>query len=251
MPLHLKNPHSILAALEKRPADVIEVRLPPRGGEAWDAVRAAAARLGVTTTTSRAAARKSPRRRGKPDQKTERTGAGEAVVRPLPGLPLGELFRDAVSRAGGQGLWLALDCLQDPHNLGAIFRTAAFFGVQGVVLTADRSAPLTGVAYDTAAGGVEFVPFAMPVNLGRALEVAREAGIWVLGSSEHAEQDIATVARDRPWLLVIGNEGRGLRRMTLERCDATCRITPRGGVTSLNASVAAGILMAALAGPVP
>ena len=249
MPLHLKNPHSILAALGRRPADVIEVRLPPRGGEAWDAVRENAVRLGVTTSTSHSAGRKPSKRRGRSDTKSERSSAGEAVIRALSGVSLGELFDDVPRRAGGRGLWLALDCLQDPHNLGAIFRTAAFFGVQGIILTADRSAPLSGVAYDTAAGGVEFVPFAMPVNLGRALEVAREAGVWILGSSEHAEHDVATIPRDRPWLLVIGNEARGLRRMTLERCDQLCCIRARGSIRSLNASVAAGILMAALVGP--
>jgi 23S rRNA (guanosine2251-2'-O)-methyltransferase len=101
--------------------------------------------------------------------------------------------------------------------------------------------------YDVAAGGLEHVPFSIQINLARSLELAKEAGLWTLGSSEHAEEDVSQVPRDRPWLLVVGNEAKGLRRLTLERCDQVCRITPRGAVGSLNASVAAAILIANLA----
>jgi len=118
--------------------------------------------------------------------------------------------------------------------------------VQGLLMTADRAAPLSAVAHDVAAGGVEHVPFSIQTNLARSLDIAKEAGLWILGTSEHTEDDISRVPRDRPWLLVIGNESKGLRRLTIERCDQMCRITPRGAVGSLNASVAAGILIAAL-----
>ena len=173
-----------------------------------------------------------------------RTGATFATVRERPPLPLEELFQGADSQAAG--LWLALDQIQDPHNVGAIFRTAAFFGVRGIVVTKDRSAPLSATVYDVASGGIEYTPFAQPPNLSRALQHAKDAGLWVLGTSEHAERDIAQIDRDRPWLLVLGNEEKGLRRLTSEHCDELCRITPRGGIHSLNVSVAAGILMAAL-----
>jgi 23S rRNA (guanosine2251-2'-O)-methyltransferase len=146
-------------------------------------------------------------------------------------------------------LWLALDNLQDPHNVGAIFRTAAFFGVQGIVLTKDRSAPLTATAYDVAAGGLEHVPFSLVPNLARAIADAKQAGVWVLGTSEHATEDVAQVDRERPWLLVVGNEEKGMRRLTAAHCDAICRITPRGAVTSLNVSVATGVLIAELTSP--
>jgi 23S rRNA (guanosine2251-2'-O)-methyltransferase len=145
------------------------------------------------------------------------------------------------------GLWLALDQVQDPHNVGAIFRTAAFFGVRGVVMTDVRAASLTSVVYDVASGGMEAVPFAVEKNLRRALEVAKRAGVWILGSSEHASRDVSVVPIDRPWLLVVGNEESGLRRLTLETCDEVCAVLPRGsGVTSLNVSVATGILIASL-----
>jgi len=250
MPLRLKNPHSILAALEKRPQDVVELRLPTKGGtDAWDAVRQLAEAHHIPLKQGRPEQRKERRRRGRREQqgKTGREGVGEALVREAPGVPLGDLFADATERADGHGLWLGLDCIQDPHNLGAIIRTAAFFGVQGLLMTADRAAPLSGTVYDVAAGGLEHVPFSIQINLARSLELAKEAGLWILGSSEHAEEDVSQVPRDRPWLLVVGNEAKGLRRLTLERCDQVCRIMPRGAVGSLNASVAAAILIANLA----
>lgn len=249
MSLRLKNPHSILAALEKRPGDVLELRLPSKGGgSAWDEVRARAEQAGVPLKTGRPAPHQDrKRRRGKDEPaKSGREGLGEALVRELPGVPLGELFETSAGRDGGHGLWVALDCLQDPHNLGAIIRTAAFFGVRGLLMTVDRAAPLSAVAYDVAAGGVEHVPISVQVNLGRALDVAKEAGIWILGTSEHADEEFGQIPRDRPWLLVIGNEGRGLRQLTMERCDTLCRIPARGTIGSLNASVAAGILIAGL-----
>jgi 23S rRNA (guanosine2251-2'-O)-methyltransferase len=86
------------------------------------------------------------------------------------------------------------------------------------------------------------------VNLQRGFEVAREAGLWILGASEHAKEDVSKIERDRPWLLVLGNEEKGMRRLTEESCDVLCGIKPKSrGVTSLNVSVAAGILMSRLA----
>ena len=93
----------------------------------------------------------------------------------------------------------------------------------------------------------EAVPFAVETNLRRALEAAKAAGLWILGSSEHAERSVEDIPRDRPWLLVVGNEEDGLRRLTLETCDEVCQIAPKGeAVTSLNVSVATGILIATL-----
>jgi 23S rRNA (guanosine2251-2'-O)-methyltransferase len=151
-------------------------------------------------------------------------------------------------RDGRYGLWLALDQIQDPHNVGAVFRTAAFFGIRGIVLTRDRSAPINATVYDVASGGMEHVPFSSLPNLSRAIEQAKEAGLWALGASEHAERDVSEIPHDRPWLLVLGNEEKGLRRLTFENCDDVCRLSARGSVGSLNVSVAAGVLMAILTG---
>ncbi len=250
MPLHLRNPHSILAALETRPQDVSEVRITAgRPPGAWgDVVHLAEAqRIPVMLGAERSESRR--RQKGGGPQTGGRSGAGEAILKPRQPVEIQKLFADAEERDDGRGVWLALDCLQDPHNVGAIFRSAAFFGVQGIVVTKDRSAPLNSTVYDVASGGLDDVPFALETNLGRTLEAAKTSGLWVLGTSEHAATDLTEIDRDRPWLLVVGNEEKGLRRKTLEKCDAVCRLTPRGRVTSLNVSVATGISIATLCQP--
>jgi 23S rRNA (guanosine2251-2'-O)-methyltransferase len=241
--LHLRNPHSVLAAIQARPPDVLAVRSNPQAGTAWREVINAASQQGIRVESKPI---REPISKKKPIGEG-RQGASEADVKPRADVPLDELFAHVPER----GLWLALDHLHDPHNVGAVFRTAAFYGVRGVVLTKDRSAPLSATVYDTASGGMEVVPFSVQTNLSRALKTAADSGLWVLGTSEHAAQDIADVPRDRPWLLVLGNEQAGLRQLTVKNCDETCRLTPRGEVTSLNVSVAAGILIATLTAPPP
>ncbi len=237
MPLHLKNPHSILAVLRSRPQDVYEIRLPDPVAGPWSRVQSSAMEIGVKFGGEKRGSRRQNR--------SGRAGGAEAVVRERSAVPVQDLFANVPET----GLWLALDRVQDPHNVGAIFRTAAFFGVRGILITRDRSAPLTDTVYDVASGGVEHVPFCFPANLGRALDLARKANLWILGASEHADTSLDRIAADRPWLIVLGNEERGLRRLTLDKCDATCRIPSTGHVASLNVSVAAGIIMQKLAEP--
>ena len=218
----------------------MDVRLPAgKPSPAWNDVVELARQHQIPIRTNLA---EEPKRNAN-DQKFERTGAAQATVRERSGLLIEELFAEADSKPG---LWLALDCLQDPHNVGALFRTASFFGIKGIVMTRDRSAPLTATVYDVAAGGLEYVPFGEPTNMARAMNVAKSAGIWLLGTSEHAEQDVRQIPRDRSWMLILGNEELGLRRLTLEKCDQICKLTPLGTVPSLNVSVAGGILMAEL-----
>jgi 23S rRNA (guanosine2251-2'-O)-methyltransferase len=228
--LELRNPHSVLAALRARPGEVRELRLPGgRPHEAWRHAIDLAEREDVPV-------------RALDEARSRGARAGYAVVAPRAETALGDL----VANDGRRALWLAIDGVQDPQNLGSIFRSAAFFGVRGVILARDRAAPLTAVAYDVATGGVEHVPFTTVTNLRRAIERARKAGLWVLGSSEHAERSVEEVDADRPWLLALGGEEQGLRRLTLESCDEVCRIPAAGELTSLNVGVAAGVLMAAL-----
>jgi 23S rRNA (guanosine2251-2'-O)-methyltransferase len=152
---------------------------------------------------------------------------------------LEELFEDQVS----DGLWIACDQIQDPQNLGAIFRLAGFFGVRGVFLTKDRTASLTSVVYDVASGGVETVPHAIVGSLQQAIKHAKDSGAWIVGTSEHAEKPYTVLSNDRAWVLVLGNEERGLRRLTLEMCDEVCTIPVRTEVDSLNVGTAAAILV--------
>ncbi len=256
MSLELRNAHSVLAALRARPADVEEVVLPQRPAGAWRAIADLAADAGVPTRLAPSPGDRPEGARGRrdPAPKLGREGAACAIVAERAPVAIETLLARPTGDA--PGLWLALDSIQDPRNVGAIFRSAAFFGVRGVVLGEHRAAALTAVAYDTASGGLESVPFAVEINLRRALTAAKDAGLWILGTSEHATQSVASVPRDRDWLLVVGSEERGLRRLTLEACDALCMIpappTPRAGdpavVRSLNVSVATGVALAILSG---
>jgi 23S rRNA (guanosine2251-2'-O)-methyltransferase len=255
--LSLRNPHSILAAFRARPQAVVEVRLPAgRSSDAWREIEEMARQHRVPVLP---AATRDERRRSRSHRDTSggRAGEAEAMLKERAEVPLEALFADAPTDGGvasapsGKSsqtrLWLALDQIQDPHNVGAIFRSAAFFGVAGIIVTRDRSAPMNATVYDVASGGIEAVPFANPANLARALEVAKKAGLWVLGASEHAERDLRDIDRNRSWVLVLGNEETGLRRLTADTCDEICRIASLGKtVGSLNVSVAAGVLMAAL-----
>ncbi len=233
MPIYLKNPHSILAVLDKRPQDVYEIKLVNSSG-VWDEVQARAEEIGIRIDTSG-----KTRRNRKED--SARGGKSEAQIKEHPGVSLDAITVEVPDNQ--PGLWIALDTLQDPRNVGAIFRSAAFFGAKGIVLTRDRSAPLSSAVYDVASGGVEHMPFSVQTNLSRTLDEAKKAGLWILGSSERADMDLSQVNPDRPWLLVLGNEERGLRRLTLEKCDTVCQIPSRGDSPSLNVAVAAGILM--------
>lgn len=249
--IRIKNPHSVLAALETRPKQVHEVLISSSSvradveSDAWARVAQLAKKQGVRV--SGGAYGGAPRGDRKRDfQGDGRSGGNEAVLEEHTNVSAEQLFEGAQTKAGGHGLWLALDSLQDPHNVGAIFRAAAFFGVQGIMITAERSAPVTATVYDVSCGGVEHVPFTLQTNLQRGFEIAKDRGLWILGSSEHANDSIFSVERDRPWLLVVGNEESGLRRLTEESCDVMCKIPAKGGVTSLNVSVATGILISQL-----
>lgn len=237
--LKLTNPHSVLAALECRPQDVLEVHASQTSSnDGWRRVIQLARSRGIAVREPL------PRETGRHRRERDggRVGTTFAVVREKSGVPLEQLF----PAEPAHGLWLALDQIQDPHNVGAIFRTAAFFGVQGIMLTVDRSAPLSPTVYDVATGGIEYVPFTLQTNLAQGIEVAKKHSMWVLGSSEHANADVNQIDRDRRWLLVAGNEEKGLRRLTQERCDQLCSIPAQGAVGSLNVSVATGILIASL-----
>lgn len=241
MSLTLQNPHSVLAALETRPHDVVDVRISSRNpSSSWSEVADRAKQLRIPVSVSRGEQRG---RRNERSSEPGRSGGSSATIKEHADVTLEELFAGEGAQSE-HGLYLALDCLQDPHNVGAIFRAAAFFGVKGIVLTKDRSAPMNAAVYDVASGGVEYTPFSQQANLSHAMEAAKESGLWVLGTSEHAETDYTDVPRDRRWLLVVGNEEKGMRRLTTERCDVLCGITPKSSVSSLNVSVAAGILIA-------
>ena len=140
-------------------------------------------------------------------------------------------------------LILVLDGVQDPHNLGACLRTADAAGVGLVILPKDGSAGLTPVARRSAAGAAEVMPILLATNLARVLRRLKEQGVWLAGTSDQAKQDIYQASLDGPLALVMGSEGKGMRRLTAELCDFLVRIPMQGSVSSLNVSVATGVCL--------
>jgi 23S rRNA (guanosine2251-2'-O)-methyltransferase len=161
-------------------------------------------------------------------------------------LPLEPWSEDDLMSALGDAhapLVLALDGVQDPHNLGACLRSADACGALAVVVPKDRAAHLTPVVRKVAAGAAEFVPVATVTNLARALDMLKERNVWVVGTDGDAPETLYGADLNRPLALVLGAEGGGMRRLTRERCDFLVRIPMAGQVESLNVSVAAGIAL--------
>ncbi len=152
-------------------------------------------------------------------------------------------LRAALEQPNGFPLYLVLDQVQDPHNLGACLRTADAAGVQGVILTKDQSANITPVVAKVASGAAETMPVFRVTNLARALTWLKEAGIWVAGADGESRQPVFEADLRVPLALVMGAEGQGLRRLTREHCDFLVSLPMAGHVSSLNVSVAAGVLL--------
>ena len=150
---------------------------------------------------------------------------------------------DLVSGASGVPLLVVLDGIEDPHNLGAILRTADAAGADGVIRQSRRAAPLDGAAAKAAAGAVSHVKMAEVVNIARAIEELKEAGIWTIGLAGDSPNRYDRLDLTVPLAIVVGAEGTGLRRLVRERCDWLASIPMRGHVQSLNVSVAAGIAL--------
>lgn len=141
-------------------------------------------------------------------------------------------------------LFLVLDGVQDPHNLGACLRSAAAAGAHGLVLPRDRSSPLSAAALRVAAGGAEAVPVYQAGNLARALQGLKDAGVWLVGLDAGGGQTLYELDLALPLAIVAGAEGRGLRRLTREGCDYLARIPlAEGPVSQLNLSVAAAVAL--------
>lgn len=150
----------------------------------------------------------------------------------------------ACTRGGSEAPFLLLlDGVQDPGNLGAIIRSADAAGVHGVVIPRHRAVGLTPTVAASSAGAVEHVPVAVVPNLGSAIEYLKREGIWVTGADPTARDSIYDVELVPPLALVLGGEGRGLSRLVRDRCDRLIRIPMHGATSSLNVSVAAGVLL--------
>jgi 23S rRNA (guanosine2251-2'-O)-methyltransferase len=149
----------------------------------------------------------------------------------------------AVENKVGPVLILVLDGVTDPHNLGACLRSADAAGVDAVVVPRDNSADLTPVVRKVACGAAEVVPFVRVTNISRTLQALQQRGVWLYGTDGDAEKSIYDSDLTTSLALVMGAEGKGMRRLTREQCDHLIHLPMAGSVSSLNVSVAAGIFL--------
>jgi 23S rRNA (guanosine2251-2'-O)-methyltransferase len=167
----------------------------------------------------------------------------QGVVAKVEPIAMARTLDDVMESIQGAPLIVVLDGVTDPHNLGAVLRSADAFGAHAVIAPKDRSAGLTDVAVKTACGAAESVPYITVTNLARTLRELKERDIWIVGTAGEAEQDIYTADWPQAVALVMGAEGEGMRRLTRENCDQLVRIPMHGSVESLNVSVAAGVCL--------
>jgi len=140
-------------------------------------------------------------------------------------------------------LVLVLDGITDPHNLGACLRSADAAGVDAVIVPRDKSVGLTPIVRKVACGAAEVVPFVLVTNLARTLDKLQKAGLWICGAAGEAEKTLHDIDLTAPTAVVMGSEDRGLRRLTRDGCDHLVRIPMLGSVSSLNVSVATGVML--------
>ena len=152
-------------------------------------------------------------------------------------------LQQALQDIGPESLFLVLDGVTDPHNLGACLRSADAAGVKAVIVPKDRAVGLTPVVRKVAAGAAESVPLIEVTNLSRTLQQLQQAGVWIVGTTGEAETSLYDQNFSGALALVMGAEGEGMRRLTAEHCDYLVKLPMQGQVESLNVSVATGICL--------
>ncbi|RUO55271.1 23S rRNA (guanosine(2251)-2'-O)-methyltransferase RlmB [Pseudidiomarina homiensis] len=228
--------HSVRALVERHPERVVEMfALRERQDKALQSLIQSAQKLGI-------------RPQFVPKQTLEKKAEGgnhQGVVVVALEAPLlsDNDLPDLVQNSGTAPLFLVLDGVTDPHNLGACLRTADAAGVTAVIVPKDKSASLNPTVRKVACGAAETMPLVQVTNLARALKQLQELQVWVMGTAGEAEQSVYAVDLKGPTALVMGAEGDGMRRLTRETCDELIKIPLLGTVSSLNVSVATGVCL--------
>ncbi|RUO60522.1 23S rRNA (guanosine(2251)-2'-O)-methyltransferase RlmB [Pseudidiomarina insulisalsae] len=228
--------HAVRALLERHPERVVEVfALRERQDDALQTLVQSAQRLGV-------------RPQFVPKQTLDKkadggTHQGIVVVALEAPLLTDNDLPDLVNNSSSAALFLVLDGVTDPHNLGACLRTADAAGVTAVIVPKDKSASLNATVRKVACGAAETMPLVQVTNLARALKQLQQLNVWVMGTAGEAQQSVYNVDLKGPVALVMGAEGDGMRRLTRETCDELIKIPLHGSVSSLNVSVATGVCL--------
>ncbi len=235
-PGHVYGVHAVAALLVARPASVTVLTLADGADRRLAGLLARATSAGVTVQRlpRQALDRLLP---GRNHQGVVATVHGDSCAMDEKALP------DFLAALDAPAFLLILDGVQDPHNLGACLRTADAAGVHAVILPRDRAAGITPVVHKVASGAVQSMPIFTVTNLARCVRALRAAGIWIYGASDRAQQRLYDADLRGPLALVLGGEGSGMRRLTRELCDFELAIPMAGTVSSLNVSVAAGVLL--------
>jgi len=231
--------HAIQAALELPVTRVIEIWLADERHDARVAAIEEAAKLhGIHP-------QKVERERLDDMMPDARHQGGIAKCSPLKELTETDLLKlvDDLIDEGKAPLLLILDGVQDPHNLGACLRTAEAAGAHAVIAPKDRASGLTGTAMKVSSGAAERLPFVQVTNLARILRELQQAGVWLVGTSGDSKTTLFNADLKGPLAIILGAEGRGIRRLTREHCDQVIYIPMQGGAESLNVSVAAGVCL--------
>ncbi len=165
------------------------------------------------------------------------------LARAIAAKPLNESDLDSIINEADKPFLLVLDGVTDPHNLGAVLRSADAAGVDAVIVPKDKSATLNATVRKVACGAADVIPLIQVTNLARTLADIQQQGVWVVGTAGEAEQLLYDCDMSGPTALVMGAEGKGMRRLTREKCDELIKLPMFGSVSSLNVSVATGICL--------
>ena len=226
----------VLEALKAHPRDVVRV-LVERGSEG----RASQGAGRVAEAAAQAGVRVEDVPRGDLAHRS-RSGVHQGVGAELSEFRYAEL-EEVLDVIEGAAFLLVLDGVTDPHNLGALVRSAHALGAQGVVLPKDRAAGLTPAAFKAAAGALEHCPVARVTNLARTIDRLRARGLWTVALAADGDRDLADLDLTAPTALVLGSEGSGVRPLVRKTCDHVARIPMAGKVGSLNVSAAGAVAM--------
>ena len=233
--------HSVLEALKACPTSVKEIFIEKsRKGLRLEELLDIAQQNSVPVTFAQPSFEATHKKHSGSPELENPQGVSARIVLPAPSL---EDLLNKLKSAPKPPLLLALDSIQDPHNLGAIIRSAVAAGVNGLILPKDRSASITPTVIKVSAGAVFHLDICRVTNLVNSFKALKEEGIWIFGTAKDSSQAVYDADLTVPACLVIGSEGKGLRPLVAEHCDMYISIPMQGSLDSLNASVAAGIIL--------